>query len=100
VLPAAPARADCTTRVDPARDWGRWQGWGASPALRANVFGRDDTLADVLHTTRRVPYQGRLLPGLGLNVMRYEREGSSCFLGVNMENPNLRGIKLPGSVPR
>ncbi|KAF4411042.1 glycoside hydrolase [Streptomyces lycii] len=80
VLAPTPALADYTTRVDPARGYGRWQGWGASLSWWANVFGRDSTLADIFYTTRWVRYHGSVLPGLGLNVVRYN-------LGASMWQP-------------
>jgi galactan endo-1,6-beta-galactosidase len=80
LLPAAHAHADYTTVIDPDRGYGKWQGWGASLAYWANVFGQNDTLADIMYTRRQVPYFGRILPGLGLNVVRYE-------LGACMSEP-------------
>jgi galactan endo-1,6-beta-galactosidase len=74
------AEADYTTRIDPARGYGRWQGWGASLSWWANVFGTNNTLADLFYTTRWITYQGRTLPGLGLNVVRYN-------LGASMRQP-------------
>ncbi|WP_203655015.1 glycoside hydrolase [Actinocatenispora rupis] len=35
------------------------------------AFGNDDTLADVMFTTKSVAYQGATLPGLGLTIVRY-----------------------------
>lgn len=76
---SASAGASYTAKVDASRAY-RWQGWGASLSWWANVFGTNDTLADVFYTTRSVAYQGRTLPGLGLNVVRYN-------LGANMSQP-------------
>ncbi|MFE0737392.1 glycoside hydrolase [Streptomyces sp. NPDC058855] len=80
VLAPTPAAAAYTTRIDPARDYGRWQGWGASLSWWANVFGRNSTLADLFYTTRWVDYYDHVLPGLGLNVVRYN-------LGASMRQP-------------
>lgn len=63
---AAPA-----TSVDPHLNWGAWQGWGTSLSWWANIFGERDDLADMFFTTRTVRYQGQSLPGLGLNIVRY-----------------------------
>ncbi|MER6367402.1 glycoside hydrolase [Streptomyces mirabilis] len=84
LVPAPSWAAAGTTAVDPRRDYGGWQGWGASLSRWANVFGQNDTLADIFYTTGWVPYQGRTLPGLGLNVVRYE-------LGACMSQPAYPG---------
>ncbi|MFL6073091.1 MAG: hypothetical protein ACJ73S_06795, partial [Mycobacteriales bacterium] len=55
-----------------ATDYGAWEGWGASLSWWAGAFGDDDTLADLFFTRGDVPYGGRVLPGLGLNLARYE----------------------------
>ena len=81
-LAALPARADYSTTVNPATNWGTWQGWGSSLAWWANVFGTNANMADVLYT-RNNPIsfssnQGTYsLPGLGLNVVRYNVGGTS-----------------------
>src|SRR3569833_1514998 len=81
-LAALPARADYSTTVNPATNWGTWQGWGSSLAWWANVFGTNANMADVLYT-RNNPIsfssnQGTYsLPGLGLNVVRNKVGGTS-----------------------
>ncbi|MEU5701185.1 glycoside hydrolase [Streptomyces aurantiacus] len=70
-LATGTARADATVAVDPAVGYGRWEGWGTSLAWWANVFGARDDFADIFFTTRSVAYGGRTLPGLGLNIARY-----------------------------
>ncbi|MFD7902932.1 glycoside hydrolase [Kitasatospora sp. NPDC059747] len=72
--------ASYTTPIDPSLNYGAWQGWGASLSWWANVFGMDNTLADIFYTTGSVAYHGRSLPGLGLNVVRYN-------LGASMTQP-------------
>jgi galactan endo-1,6-beta-galactosidase len=57
--------------IDPARGYGTWEGWGAALSWWANVFGGDDTLADLFYTRKTVSYSGVTYPGLGLNVVRY-----------------------------
>ncbi|MBF9129634.1 beta-1,6-galactanase [Plantactinospora sp. S1510] len=71
VLLGGPAYADYTTTVDPLRSYGPWEGWGASLSWWANVFGDNDTLADLFYTRDTVSYGGRSYPGLGLNIVRY-----------------------------
>ncbi|MBP2336471.1 galactan endo-1,6-beta-galactosidase [Saccharothrix coeruleofusca] len=65
------ARADATIVIDPAADYGAWEGWGTSLAWWANVFGDRDDFADLFFTTGTVTYNGTALPGLGLNIARY-----------------------------
>lgn len=64
------ARA-ATVAIDPAARWGTWDGWGTSLAWWANVFGARDDLADTFFTTKNVTVGGQTLPGLGLNIARY-----------------------------
>jgi galactan endo-1,6-beta-galactosidase len=60
-----------TIVIDPAAEQGTWQGWGVSLAWWAAVFGDRDDLADALFTTRTVQVGPDPLPGLGLNIVRY-----------------------------
>lgn len=71
VLSTGTAQADATVRVDPAADQGGWEGWGTSLAWWANVFGDRDDFADLFFSTKTVSYNGASLPGLGLNIARY-----------------------------
>lgn len=71
------AHADFTTRVDPAKTWGTWEGWGTSLAWWANTFGDRDDVADLVFTSGSTPYGNTLLPGLALNIARYNAGGSS-----------------------
>jgi hypothetical protein len=71
LISTSSARADVTVQVAPQTTWGTWEGWGASLCWWANVFGTRDDLADLLFTTRIVTFNGRNLPGLGLNIARY-----------------------------
>ncbi|MFF5756379.1 beta-1,6-galactanase [Streptomyces longwoodensis] len=70
-LATGTARADATVPVNPALSYGSWEGWGTSLAWWANVFGARDDFADLFFTTRSVTYDGTSLPGLGLNIARY-----------------------------
>jgi galactan endo-1,6-beta-galactosidase len=60
-----------TARPDPAKSWGTWEGWGTSLSWCATVFGSRDDAADLLFTTGTVTMAGEKLPGLGLNIARY-----------------------------
>lgn len=86
-----PAMASYTATINPDTTWGTWQGWGCSLAWWARVLGRDDTLSDILFTTNSVPWNGGTLPGLGLNIVRYNVgacSSNSCD-GMSMDAPNL-----------
>lgn len=71
---------DVSTTIDPRRDWGVWQGWGTSLCWWANAFGNRDDLADVFFTTGMAPYQNQRLPGLGLNIVRYNAGASTSHM--------------------
>ena len=70
-LATGTARADATIGVNPGTSYGRWEGWGTSLAWWANVFGARDDFADIFFSTKNVAYGGRTLPGLGMNIARY-----------------------------
>ncbi|MGW1712679.1 beta-1,6-galactanase [Streptomyces sp. NPDC002156] len=70
-LATGTARADATIAVTPGTTYGTWEGWGTSLAWWANVFGARDDFADLFFTTKSVTYNGTSLPGLGLNIARY-----------------------------
>ena len=57
--------------LDPAKSQGTWDGWGTSLAWWAKVFGDRDEIADFLFTTKTVEFMGEKLPGLGMNIVRY-----------------------------
>ncbi|HEY8904276.1 MAG TPA: glycoside hydrolase [Chthoniobacterales bacterium] len=65
------AEAKAVVRLDPARTQGIWEGWGVSLCWWAKVFGDRKDLADLLFTTKEVTVAGQKLPGLGLNIVRY-----------------------------
>jgi galactan endo-1,6-beta-galactosidase len=71
------AGANVASTVDPSRTYGTWEGWGTSLAWWANIFGARDEFADIFFTTNRTPYNGTSLPGLGLNIARYNLGASS-----------------------
>jgi len=62
---------DHAIKINPGVDWGKWEGWGCSLCWWAKAFGNRDDLADLLYTTRTVTLEGQSLPGLGLNIVRY-----------------------------
>lgn len=70
-LATGTARADATIAVNPGTSYGTWEGWGTSLAWWANVFGARDDFADLFFTTKSTAYNGTTLPGLGLNIARY-----------------------------
>jgi galactan endo-1,6-beta-galactosidase len=63
--------------IDPRVDWGAWEGWGTSLCWWGKAHGNRDDLADVFFTRDTVQYQGTSLPGLGLNIARYNAGGCS-----------------------
>ena len=70
--------ADSTVTVNPRDDRGVWEGWGASLAWWGQGVGGgeyQDLHADLLFTTKTVSYLGQDLPGLGLNIVRYNVGG-------------------------
>jgi galactan endo-1,6-beta-galactosidase len=62
--------ASSTIRIVPARNV-VWEGWGTSLSWMGNVFGGRSDVADLLFTKKSVTIEGRILPGLGLTVVRY-----------------------------
>jgi galactan endo-1,6-beta-galactosidase len=78
------ASADTTVTVDPATNHGTWEGWGTSLAWWAGVFGDRDDFADLFFTTNTVSYGGTSLPGLGMNIARYNL-GACSWNSVNGE---------------
>ncbi|WP_329228182.1 beta-1,6-galactanase [Streptomyces canus] len=84
-LATGTARADATIAVSPGTSYGTWEGWGTSLAWWANVFGARDDFADIFFTTKSTSYNGTSLPGLGLNIARYNL-GASSWNTVNGES--------------
>ena len=76
VAPEAP-RLAAVTKVVPSQNWGEWFGWGTSLAWWANVYGQNDSLADLFFTLQTMSFHNASLPGLGLNIERYNVGGSS-----------------------
>jgi galactan endo-1,6-beta-galactosidase len=65
-------------QLDPGQDWGTWEGWGTSLAWWGKAFGDRDDLADVFFTRNWVEVEGQMLPGLGLNIVRYNAGANSA----------------------
>ncbi len=68
---ATTAHADYSTTIRPRTTWGTWEGWGVSLCWWANVFGNRDDLANIVFTTNTTSWSGSNLPGLGMNIARY-----------------------------
>jgi galactan endo-1,6-beta-galactosidase len=82
--------------LNPTVNWGVWQGWGCSLCWWANVFGTRSDLADIVFTTNYTVLNGTLLPGLGLNIARYNAGGcgNNSVNGQSMvASPNIPGWK-------
>lgn len=90
-LTTARSRADYTTTITPGTSWGAWDGWGCSLAWWANQFGTRTDLSDTVFTTNSVNLTTNTgtyaLPGLGLNIVRYNIGGSGS------------GMTIPSSMP-
>lgn len=81
---AAVVVADTTTTINPSTNWGTWDGWGTSLAWWAKKFGNHDDLADIFFTTRTTSFSGTNVPGLGLNIVRYNA-GACTTNSINGE---------------
>ena len=66
-----PALADETYSVSSSTNWGTWEGWGTSLAWWAKEFGLQDDISSIFFTTSSTTFNGQSLPGLGLNIVRY-----------------------------
>jgi len=76
------AKADYSTTVNPSVNWGSWEGWGCSLAWWAAIFGQRDDLADIMFSTKITMLNGQSVPGLGLNIARYNL-GASTWTVAN-----------------
>jgi len=87
---------DGTATLDPTTTWGAWEGWGVSLCWWANVFGDEDILADLTFTMDYGQLGGQDLPGLGLNIARYNVGGCAWreVDGQSMQvSPNIPHFK-------
>jgi len=95
-LATGTARADATIAVTPGTSYGTWEGWGTSLAWWANVFGARDDFADLFFTTKSTTYNGTSLPGLGLNIARYNLgacSGNTVGGESMVASPNIPAFK-------
>lgn len=98
-LLGGPAAADFTATINPASNRGSWEGWGVSLAWWAKIFGNQSNLADIFFTTNSVYFNGGTLPGLGLNIARYNAGAcsSNSVNGTTMAaNSILPSRQMPG----
>ena len=75
---AAMAHAQYTLTVDPKDNRGIWEGWGTSLCWWGNGVGNsayETTFADLIFTTKNVAILRKRVPGLGLNIARYNVGG-------------------------
>lgn len=93
---AWPARADYTVRVDPSEQRGTWEGFGAGLSWWAHAVGGTPYQAlytDLFFGAAPVQVMGNTLPGLGLNLVRYNIGGgglpSDNIGGVRDQRPPL-----------
>lgn len=91
-LLAAGARADYTLTVNKNENRGTWEGWGCSLAWWGKGVGSSSyqtTYADLIFTLNTVSFNGQNLPGLGLNIARYNIGGgglSTDNIGGTVDN--------------
>jgi galactan endo-1,6-beta-galactosidase len=77
-VPIEKARADYTLVVDKNEDRGTWEGWGCSLCWWANAIGGSayqNLYADLFFTRSMVRFFEKSLPGLGMNIVRYNVGG-------------------------
>jgi len=95
-----PRVANYEVVLDPRITGGVWEGWGISLCWWAHVFGQSELLADLVFSTKVRQFQGLEVPGLGLNIARYNL-GGSAWRQVDGEamqsSPNIPAFKqMPG----
>lgn len=64
--------------INPQNNRGAWEGWGCSFAWWANAVGGkaySDLYADLFFSTKTVSVLNREVPGLGMNIVRYNIGG-------------------------
>ncbi|KYK58096.1 Endo-beta-1,6-galactanase [Drechmeria coniospora] len=83
--------------LDPSSNFGKWEGWGTSLSWWAKAFGDRDDLANLFFSKNTQKINGKSLPGLGLNIARYNAGASSDkgYHGYTMQrSPNARQSRL------
>ncbi|KAK6334451.1 hypothetical protein TWF730_003666 [Orbilia blumenaviensis] len=91
-----PAVADQIFTVSSSDTRGVWQGWGVSLAWWAKRFGTRTDLAQILFSTSSTTYNGQSVPGLGLNIVRYNAGACSTntYGGTSMAvSPNIKASR-------
>lgn len=66
-----PVFADETYTVSSSINWGTWEGWGTSLAWWAKEFGTRADISSIFFTTASTTFNSASVPGLGLNIVRY-----------------------------
>lgn len=92
------AFADYTLTVNKNDNRGIWEGWGGSLAWFGKGVGgsaHQNTYADLLFTLNDVSFSGTTLPGLGLNIARYNIGGG----GIPGENIDGTMEQRPSDMP-
>eukprot|EP00929_Paragymnodinium_shiwhaense_P091354 TRINITY_DN5133_c0_g1_i1.p1 TRINITY_DN5133_c0_g1~~TRINITY_DN5133_c0_g1_i1.p1 ORF type:complete len:496 (-),score=86.67 TRINITY_DN5133_c0_g1_i1:55-1473(-) len=83
----APAVDGQKTVIDPTKTWGKWDGWGVSLCWWANIFGhRYDLARAVFSDDLMVTVNGEQVPGLNLNIVRYNAGATSwnTYMGAKI----------------
>ena len=88
----------CT--INPTVNWGTWEGWGVSLAWWGKAFGNRSDVADVFFTLgNNLSLSGYTVPGLGLNIVRYNagasgfhriKNGTSSVVLSMVQSPNIK----------
>ncbi len=89
-------KADSKVVIHPDVTVPSWEGWGTSLCWWAHAYGGRSDLADLLFTTRSAVISGTPLPGLGLNIARYNLGASSSVaIGTDhlQASPNIPSFK-------
>ncbi|KAI0874410.1 glycoside hydrolase family 30 protein [Hypoxylon argillaceum] len=89
--------ADVTTTIVASSNYGTWEGWGVSLAWWGAAFGNRDDLADAVFSLGSVSFNGLTLPGLGLNIVRYNAgaTSSNTVLGKSVvKSPKVTASRL------
>lgn len=90
---SASAWSSTTAVVNPRVQFGTWRGWGCSLAWWANELGDRQDVADLLYSFRATKVGADTLPGLGLNIVRYNVGGSGPGMVVSKALPVARQIQ-------
>jgi galactan endo-1,6-beta-galactosidase len=82
--------------LDPTHDVGTWEGWGSSLAWWGRAVGgtqNADYYADLIYTTKETDG----LPGIGLNIVRYNVGGGGIHQPQENQGPKLQWqMDIPG----